>query len=98
MRRAWIERLEPPFLDVHAAQWAPGDEVIVPRRRPPLRELGALGRQPLGLGAAVDYALALGVDAIAERVIALAASLREQLAPRARVSRSTTAASSGAGS
>ena len=33
----------------------------------------------LGLGAAVDYALALGVDAIAARVTALAATLREQL-------------------
>ena len=53
---------------------------IDPRRRPPLRELGALRRQPLGLGAAVDYALAIGVDAIAERVIALGARLARQLA------------------
>ena len=34
----------------------------------------------LGLGAAVDYARALGVDAIAARVFALAGSLRDQLA------------------
>ena len=34
----------------------------------------------LGLGTAAEYALELGVDAIAERVLALAASLREQLA------------------
>ncbi len=33
----------------------------------------------LGLGAAVDYALALGIDAIAARVIALAESLRDEL-------------------
>jgi len=33
----------------------------------------------LGLGAAVDYALALGLDAIAARVVALAESLRERL-------------------
>ena len=46
VRRDWIERLDPPFLDVHAAQWAPGDAGRGARRRPPLRELGALGRQP----------------------------------------------------
>src|SRR4029079_12146008 len=29
VRGEWLARLEPPFLDVHAAQWAPGDEVVV---------------------------------------------------------------------
>jgi selenocysteine lyase/cysteine desulfurase len=80
VRREWIERLEPPFLDVHAAQWAPGDRLVV---RDDARRFESWERSvanQLGLGAAVEYALALGVDAIAERVLGLAASLRDQLA------------------
>ena len=72
--------LEPPFLDVHAAQWGPGDQVVMraDARRFESWEHSVANR--LGLGAAVDYALALGVDAIAARVFALAGSLRDQLA------------------
>jgi selenocysteine lyase/cysteine desulfurase len=80
VRHEWLDRLDPPFLDVHAAQWAPGDEVVV---RPDARRFESWERSvanQLGLGAAVDYALALGVDAIADRVVTLAASLRDQLA------------------
>jgi selenocysteine lyase/cysteine desulfurase len=80
VRADWIERLDPPFLDVHAAQWAPGDRVVA---RADARRFESWERSvanQLGLGAAVDHALELGVDAIAERVIALGASLREQLA------------------
>jgi selenocysteine lyase/cysteine desulfurase len=79
VRRAWLDRLEPVFLDVHAARWAPGDEVIVrdDARRFESWEHSVANR--LGLGAAVDHALALGVEAIAARVLPLAASLREQL-------------------
>jgi selenocysteine lyase/cysteine desulfurase len=72
--------LEPPFLDVHAAQWAPGDEVVM---RPDARRFESWEHSVanrLGLGAAVDYALALGPDEIAARVLTLAASLRRQLA------------------
>ena len=79
VRDEWIERLDPPFLDVHAAQWAPGD-VVIPRadaRRFESWERSVANQ--LGLGAAADHALALGVDAIAERVVGLAASMREQL-------------------
>ncbi len=80
VRRDWIARLDPPFLDVHAARWAPGDALVVrdDARRFESWEHSVANR--LGLGAAVDQALALGVDAIAARVIALGTSLREQLA------------------
>jgi selenocysteine lyase/cysteine desulfurase len=79
VRREWIDRLDPPFLDVHAAQWAPGDDIVV---RADARRFESWERSvanQLGLGAAVDGALALGLDAIADRVVALAASLRAQL-------------------
>jgi selenocysteine lyase/cysteine desulfurase len=80
VRRDWIERLDPPFLDVHAAEWAPGDRVVPRRDARRFESWERSVANQLGLGAATDYALALGVDAIAERVIGLAASLREQLA------------------
>jgi selenocysteine lyase/cysteine desulfurase len=71
--------LEPPFLDVHAARWSAGDRVEMrdDARRFESWEHSVATR--LGLGAAVDYALALGADAIAARVVALAESLRGQL-------------------
>jgi len=80
VRRDWIQRLDPPFLDVHAAQWEPGDRVAA---RADARRFESWERSvanQLGLGAAADYALALGVDDIRTRVVGLAASLREQLA------------------
>jgi selenocysteine lyase/cysteine desulfurase len=79
VRRPWIERLDPPFADVHAAQWAPGDRLVL---RADARRFESWERSvanQLGLGAAVDHALALGVDAISARVVALGASLRERL-------------------
>jgi selenocysteine lyase/cysteine desulfurase len=80
VRRAWIEQLEPPFLDVHAAQWVADDtiEIRADARRFETWEHSVANR--LGLGAAVDYALAIGLDGIAARVIALGAALRARLA------------------
>jgi cysteine desulfurase / selenocysteine lyase len=79
VRRSRLAGLEPPFLDVHAARWAPGDVVEVrdDARRFESWEHSVANR--LGLGAAVDYALALGADAIAARIEALATSLRARL-------------------
>jgi cysteine desulfurase / selenocysteine lyase len=80
VRRPWIERLEPPFVDVHAAQWAEGDRVVLrdDARRFEAWEHSVAAR--LGLGVAADHALELGAGAIAARVVALGASLRDQLA------------------
>jgi selenocysteine lyase/cysteine desulfurase len=79
VREPWVERLEPPFLDVHAARWVTDDEILVrdDARRFESWEHSVAGR--LGLGAAVDAALGLGVDAISDRVLSLGASLRAQL-------------------
>jgi selenocysteine lyase/cysteine desulfurase len=80
VRRAWIERLEPPFLDLHAARWTAPDryEVVPGAHRFECWEVS--GALKLGLGAAVDYARALGLEAARERVFALGAMLRERLA------------------
>ena len=79
VRRELIERLEPPFLDLHAADWLPGGgyEVRGDARRFENWESYCAGR--VGLGVAVDYALEWGLEAIRDRVCSLAALLRERL-------------------
>ena len=80
VRRSQLHSLEPPFLDVHAARWVEAGEITIrdDARRFESWEHSAANR--LGLGAAVDYALALGLDDIASRVTALGEALRAQLA------------------
>lgn len=79
VRDAWIGRIEPPLLDLHAAEWTAPDryQVRSDARRFESWESSHAGR--LGLGAAVDYAMGVGVEAGWERLRALAAGLREQL-------------------
>jgi cysteine desulfurase/selenocysteine lyase len=79
VRRPWIEQLEPPFLDVHAARWVSDDaiEIRSDARRFETWEHSVANQ--LGLGAAVDYALAIGIAAIEERVAMLGDALRERL-------------------
>ena len=68
VRRAILDRLEPPFLDLHAAQW------VTPERfemRPDARrfenwETYYAGK--IGLGVAIEYALQWGIEAIWARV------------------------------
>jgi selenocysteine lyase/cysteine desulfurase len=87
VRRALLERLEPPFLDLHAATWTGPStyEIRQDARRFESWETSYAGK--LGLGAAADYALAWGLEAIEERVCGLADGLRSRLGgvPGARV-------------
>jgi selenocysteine lyase/cysteine desulfurase len=78
--RDWIERIEPPLLDLHAATWTSPDtyEIHPDARRFETFESHVAGQ--VGLGVAVRYALDLGLDAIRERVTALAETLRTALA------------------
>jgi selenocysteine lyase/cysteine desulfurase len=79
-RHSSTSTLEPPFLDVHAARWTSDDtiEARADARRFESWEHSVANR--LGLGAAVDYALALGLGSIRDRVMELAAGLRARLA------------------
>lgn len=79
VRREILELLEPPFLDIHAAKWVSGNryEVRADARRFENWETNYAGK--LGLGAAIDYALGWGLEAIQERVSGLALALRTRL-------------------
>jgi len=79
VRREVLERLEPPFLDLHAAQWVARERFDI---RPDARrfenwETYYAGK--IGLGVAIDYALQWGVEAIWARISRLADDLRQRL-------------------
>jgi cysteine desulfurase / selenocysteine lyase len=80
VRKEMIGSLEPPLLDLHAAQWSAVDryEIHPTARRFENWESYVAGQ--IALGTAIDYALALGIDRIRERVTRLADTLRTSLA------------------
>ena len=80
VRREALERLEPAMLDFHAATWVAPDryEVRPDARRFETWEADVAAR--VGLGAAIDYALSWGIEAIWQRVRQLADTLRVRLA------------------
>jgi cysteine desulfurase/selenocysteine lyase len=85
VRRGLLERLEPPLLDLHAAELQPDGSYVV---RPDARrfenwETYYAGK--VGLGVAVDYALEVGVDAGWQRIQELASRLRAGLHDLANV-------------
>jgi selenocysteine lyase/cysteine desulfurase len=79
VRRSALDRLEPVMLDHFAAEWVAPDRFEI---RPDARRFEnweASYALRVGLGAAIDYALGWGLDAIWERASGLAADLRERL-------------------
>jgi selenocysteine lyase/cysteine desulfurase len=80
VRRAVLDRLEPPFLDLQAASWVEPDRFEM---RPDARRFENWERNVaglLGLGAAVDYGLGWGLADIEARITMLAGELRRLLA------------------
>lgn len=80
VRKALIAQLEPVILDAHAAEWvAPDRYEIAPDARR-FENWEANYAAKIGMGVAVDYALALGLPAIWARVQLLGDALRARLA------------------
>jgi selenocysteine lyase/cysteine desulfurase len=79
VRGSMLERMEPPFLDLHAATWTGPDsyEIRGGARRFENWETNYAGK--IGLGTAVEYAMSWGLDTIGTRVAALADNLRGRL-------------------
>ncbi|MFP6745326.1 MAG: aminotransferase class V-fold PLP-dependent enzyme, partial [Alphaproteobacteria bacterium] len=79
VRQSLAYQLEPVFLDLRAAEWVADDryDVVPGARRFENWESNVAGK--IGLGAAMDYALGWGLDAIRDRVVGLADGLRRRL-------------------
>lgn len=75
-----IERIEPPFLDLHAATWTTEGSYTIRDDAKRFENWETNYAAKLGLGAAIDYALRLGVDQTWPRIQQLAATLRAELA------------------
>jgi selenocysteine lyase/cysteine desulfurase len=80
VKQELIEGIEPPFLDLHAATWTHPDryKIRADARRFETYETFVAGR--LGLGAAADYAMEVGLADSWRRVRQLAALARQRLA------------------
>ena len=80
VRRSFLDRLDPLLLDSQSASWVTDDtyELAAGAQRLESFERNIAGL--LGLGRSVEYALGIGIDAIADRVVALGAALRTGLA------------------
>jgi selenocysteine lyase/cysteine desulfurase len=79
VKREVLERLEPPFLDNHAANWTAKETYDLRQDARRFENWENNYAAQLGLGAAVDYALDLGLENIAARIDSLAALLRQRL-------------------
>ena len=75
-----IDDLEPFPADLHAATWTTVDSYEVADGAARFESWEKAYAALLGMGAAIDYALGCGMDAIAERIGALAARARTGLA------------------
>ncbi|MHA1536519.1 MAG: aminotransferase class V-fold PLP-dependent enzyme [Alphaproteobacteria bacterium] len=86
VRRSLIESLDPPFLDLHAAEWTTRDDytIVGNARRFETWEGNVAGK--IGLGVAIDYALRWGLEEIWARIQELAGALRARLGDIAGVS------------
>jgi selenocysteine lyase/cysteine desulfurase len=79
VREGLIEKLTPPFLDNHAATWVAADRIEIRRDARRFENWESYVAGKLGLGAAVDLALQLGLDQIWSRIERQAAALRHRL-------------------
>jgi cysteine desulfurase/selenocysteine lyase len=79
MAQEHISEFEPPFLDLHAATWTAPDRYVVrpDARRFETYELFVAGK--LGMGAAAEYALEVGVEQSWARIQELATQARSEL-------------------
>jgi selenocysteine lyase/cysteine desulfurase len=80
VRKALLAQMDPPSLDLHAATWVAQGSYQVRRDAKKFETWESAAATRLGLGVAIEYALALGLKKIEGRVQHLAALLREQLA------------------
>ncbi len=81
----WIERIEPPLLDLHAATWTSDTTYSIEPSAKRFENWETNFAGKLGLGAAAEYAIGLGVDETWQRAQQLGAQLRDALSDMAGV-------------
>jgi selenocysteine lyase/cysteine desulfurase len=79
VRRALIEQLEPPLLDMRAADWQPDGTYTIRSDARRFENWETYYAGKIGLGVAVDYALEIGIETIRARIVELAERLRSAL-------------------
>jgi cysteine desulfurase/selenocysteine lyase len=79
VRDTMIEDIEPVMLDLHSAQWVGRDRYEIRRDAKRFEVWESSPALRLGLGAACDYAIGVGLGAIWGRIASLAAVLRAAL-------------------
>jgi selenocysteine lyase/cysteine desulfurase len=80
VRESVIKSLIPPLLDGHAAEWVALDRYVIREDARRFENWEADYAAKLGMGAAIDYALDIGLDRIWATVHQRAAELRDALA------------------
>ncbi|WP_395455074.1 aminotransferase class V-fold PLP-dependent enzyme [Azospirillum melinis] len=80
MKRAFLERTEPAMIDMYGATWVGGDRYDLRQDARRFETWESNYAAKLGLGAAIEEALAIGIPRIEKRVKTLAGSLRAMLA------------------
>ena len=79
VRSSLLDRLEPPLLDMRAADWVEPDRYELRPDAIRFEEWEQAYASKAGLATAIDYALGWGLDSIWQRVAELGESLRAQL-------------------
>ncbi len=79
VREEVIDQLEPPMLDLHAAEWTSADGYRLRADAKRFENWEKNYANHLGMGVAVDYALEIGLDRIWAQVERNAVLLRERL-------------------
>jgi cysteine desulfurase/selenocysteine lyase len=77
--REFLPQLEPALADMHGATWVSRDTYALRPDARRFENFESNAATKLGLGVAVDYAMAWGLEAIRDRAWGLAATLRTKL-------------------
>lgn len=85
VREAWLNRFEPVMIDLFSAPWVATDQYALRRDARRFETWENAYALRAGLGAAFEYADAIGIDAIEARVKALAAQCRGLLSDNRKI-------------
>jgi selenocysteine lyase/cysteine desulfurase len=79
VRNSVLQQLEPPFLDLHSAEWTARNEYKIRDDARRFENWECNVASKIGLGVAIDYAMNIGLENIQQRVQFLAERLRSGL-------------------